>query len=90
MNKRVFAKEELKLNGCRDRWEFLLLLAKLHADRQAGTIGDVQVLAVMDHMVESDLGWSIVECVQQMNQEWGLDLKFALLSSTEGKDTLVH
>ena len=87
MNKRVFSKEALHLNCCTDRVEFLGLLAKLHADTRDSMVADVKVLAVMDHMVERDIGYSIVEYAQQMNKEWGIDLKFVRLSSTEGKDT---
>eukprot|EP00801_Mesodinium_rubrum_P007516 Mrub_07527.p1 GENE.Mrub_07527~~Mrub_07527.p1 ORF type:complete len:167 (-),score=58.27 Mrub_07527:80-580(-) len=84
MNKRMFGKAGVELVCCINRHEFLEYLKTLSAQRAQA---DFKVVALMDHMLDLDYGYEVIQASERLNESLGLRIEYIMVSSSEGKAT---
>lgn len=85
MNARMFKKNGIIINQCKNRIEFLELLTTISSNRD---LAAMNLKILMDHVLDRDYGYLVISAGQELNtkRKLGLQMQFVLVSSSESDD----
>jgi len=85
MNARMFKKNGIIINQCKNRIEFLELLTTISSNRD---LAAMNLKILMDHVLDRDFGYLVISAGQELNikRKLGLQMQFVLVSSSESDD----
>eukprot|EP00801_Mesodinium_rubrum_P005279 Mrub_05282.p2 GENE.Mrub_05282~~Mrub_05282.p2 ORF type:complete len:200 (-),score=69.18 Mrub_05282:552-1100(-) len=86
MNKRLMSKLDVELTCLRDRSELLGFLCACKRNPEYAQ-ADLRVVVLMDHMLDRDYGWAVIGAAREATREWGWDVLYFSVSSSDDKDT---